>query len=272
MKKGRQVFITVLTVWLLAGTHSFAQGNFTTEWESPVGWSFEGYAKLISGSAQMHIIFQEVNNTHNVRIYNGMTHNLDYSWTFQQSGSGNINLEAIFGIEYGYDFYTPKFDVTGDGINEIVVERSIVNPVNGNIVYTMGTDYYYPEIIDIDGDGFLELIERTLDDKIKITSTPAQTVSVNEETGRVKNYDLKQNYPNPFNPNTVIEYSISKNADVKVVVCDMLGRELKTLVDTKQSAGSYKVNLQGSEFSSGTYFYSLIVDGVPETKKMILVK
>jgi len=85
-------------------------------------------------------------------------------------------------------------------------------------------------------------------------------------------FELKQNYPNPFNPNTVLEFSIPKNAFVKLAVFDALGREVNSLVNSDLKAGEYKINFSSTDLSSGTYYYKLISGDVVETKKMILVK
>jgi glycosidase len=85
-------------------------------------------------------------------------------------------------------------------------------------------------------------------------------------------YSLSQNYPNPFNPTTVINYSISQPSEVKIVVYDILGREIKTLVNEFKQTGNYKVNFDASSISSGIYFYQLKADKFIETKKMVLVK
>ena len=85
-------------------------------------------------------------------------------------------------------------------------------------------------------------------------------------------YSLKQNYPNPFNPSTMIRYSVPKNGMVKLVVFDALGREVETLVNQSQQAGTYEASFDGSKLNSGVYFYKLITDGFTETKKMLLIK
>lgn len=85
-------------------------------------------------------------------------------------------------------------------------------------------------------------------------------------------YLLEQNYPNPFNPVTRIGYSIPENGMVTLKVFDMLGREVKTLVNTGQYAGKYEASLDMSEFSSGIYFYKLQAGNFTETRKMVLVK
>lgn len=85
-------------------------------------------------------------------------------------------------------------------------------------------------------------------------------------------YVLQQNYPNPFNPATVIEYSIKATGAVKLDIYNVLGQHITTLVDLEQSAGSYKVDFNASELTSGIYFYTLKVDNVNLTKKMMLLK
>ena len=85
-------------------------------------------------------------------------------------------------------------------------------------------------------------------------------------------FSLYQNYPNPFNPTTNIRFEIPKNGFVKLVVFDMLGREVETLVNEKQSAGTYEATFNASRYPSGVYFYRLKTEGFSDTKKMMLIK
>jgi Secretion system C-terminal sorting domain len=85
-------------------------------------------------------------------------------------------------------------------------------------------------------------------------------------------YALSQNYPNPFNPTTTIEYDIPKASFVTLKVFNMLGQEVKTLVDKKQEAGSYDAILDGSKLPSGVYIYRLQTENYLNTKKLILIK
>ena len=86
------------------------------------------------------------------------------------------------------------------------------------------------------------------------------------------NFTLSQNYPNPFNPNTTIEYSIPKRSHVTIKVYDLLGREIATLINEEKPAGNYSVNFDGSDLSSGIYFYRLTASEFNQTKKLILIK
>ncbi len=85
-------------------------------------------------------------------------------------------------------------------------------------------------------------------------------------------YKLFQNYPNPFNPTTTINYQIPKDGRVTIKVFDILGREVKTLVDEFKPSGQYLVRFDASHLSSGLYFYSLKSDSYSVVKKMMLLK
>jgi len=92
-----------------------------------------------------------------------------------------------------------------------------------------------------------------------------------------QNFILSQNYPNPFNPITIIRYSIpsdvrGQTSDVKLIVYNNLGKEIMTLVNEKQNAGSYAVDFNGDGLPSGVYFYRLEAGELSETKRMILLK
>lgn len=87
-----------------------------------------------------------------------------------------------------------------------------------------------------------------------------------------KVYSLSQNYPNPFNPTTVIKYGLPKQGLVKLTIYDILGREVKMLVNEVKPAGIYNVSFDGSSLASGIYFYRLEAGDFKEVKKMVLVK
>lgn len=95
-----------------------------------------------------------------------------------------------------------------------------------------------------------------------------QTISSNLP----KQFSLSQNYPNPFNPTTNIKFEIPKSEFVNIRVFDIVGREVKELVNQNMSAGEYKVDFDGSSLESGVYFYRITAGSFVETRKMILVK
>ena len=85
-------------------------------------------------------------------------------------------------------------------------------------------------------------------------------------------FALEQNYPNPFNPTTAVSYQLSAVSDVKLVVYDVLGREVAVLVNEKKNPGRYEVQFDGSRLASGVYVYRLIAGRFVECRKMILMK
>lgn len=92
------------------------------------------------------------------------------------------------------------------------------------------------------------------------------------EIGAPLKFSLSQNYPNPFNPHTTIKYGLPKMDFVNLKIFDVLGREIATLVNEKQSPGYYSVDWDGSAFSSGVYFYRLYTGVLTDTKRMVLIK
>lgn len=85
-------------------------------------------------------------------------------------------------------------------------------------------------------------------------------------------FSLSQNYPNPFNPSTKIQYSISSQQNVTLKVYNILGKEVATLVNEEKPAGTYEVFFNGSNLSSGIYFYKLQSGSFVETRKLTLLK
>ncbi len=103
------------------------------------------------------------------------------------------------------------------------------------------------------------------------------STNIGNENRIPQDFQLNQNYPNPFNPSTVISYRLSESSDVKIKIYDVLGREIKTLIDSFQNTGEHSVVWNGTDNShnqigSGIYFYSLTTNEISIQKKMILVK
>lgn len=104
-------------------------------------------------------------------------------------------------------------------------------------------------------------------------SINALSVSNEDDSEAIpENFMLNQNYPNPFNPTTIISYDIPKAGVVKLSVYNMLGQNVANLINKQQSAGSYDVQWDAKNVSSGIYIYRLEVGSFISTKKMILVK
>jgi hypothetical protein len=108
----------------------------------------------------------------------------------------------------------------------------------------------------------------TLSYSIKVTPT----TGVKEKHGSNPTYKLEQNYPNPFNPTTLISYDLPKAGFVTLKIYDSLGREVKTLVNEYAESGNKIVHFDGSQLTSGVYYYQLKTKEYAFTRKMLLMK
>ncbi|MBI1932304.1 MAG: right-handed parallel beta-helix repeat-containing protein [Ignavibacteriales bacterium] len=111
-------------------------------------------------------------------------------------------------------------------------------------------------------------------------------ISITDEENLPSEFQLLQNYPNPFNPTTTIEYNIPKSVNansfhntqqksednVKVIVFDILGKEIKTLVNEYQKPGYYKIQFNAANLPSGIYYYQLKYGNLYQSKKMLYLK
>ncbi|MBN1542322.1 T9SS type A sorting domain-containing protein [candidate division KSB1 bacterium] len=104
-------------------------------------------------------------------------------------------------------------------------------------------------------------------DQTEVTSVEQESPS-----GVVRSYQLEQNYPNPFNPITTLSYTLANAGHVRLVVYNTLGQQVKTLVDKRQAAGQYSVQMDASDLQSGLYFYQIQTENFSKTMKMIFMK
>ncbi len=89
---------------------------------------------------------------------------------------------------------------------------------------------------------------------------------------RSTNFKLYDNYPNPFNPSTTISFNIPVASKINLEIYNVLGKQIKTLINKEMNPGNYKINFNAENLPSGIYFYKLISGPYTETKKMILLK
>ena len=153
---------------------------------------------------------------------------------------------------------------SNDSFNHTTIyktEDPILNGI-GTIIYDPGSpsDYYVSAMTSA---SFRESLH-------SVTSVDGNQGSSNNST--VQSFNLFQNYPNPFNPSTKITYTIPELSFITLKVYDVLGNEIAKLVNEEKQIGDYEVEFDGSELTSGIYFYRLQAGSYFETKKMILLK
>jgi len=182
----------------------------------------------------------------------------DYSWTKSQSGTVWTVALRVRQTQPGPIFAMPiEFAVQTALGKQLFIRR--IESRDTTVQLTLNAE---PQSVAFDEDEW-------------VLKESANLVSVaRDEPTKPTQFRLEQNYPNPFNPNTVISYQLPVTSHVKLVVYDVLGRELQTLVNTRQSAGRYRITftVTANSFGSGIYFYRLQAGTFSETKKMILRK
>jgi hypothetical protein len=194
---------------------------------------------------------------------NGQIYDLEYKGSGDPADSANWQLNVIFDIwnESGFApdgsptldprlFYgCPAGDMDNDGKDEYIF-------VNYRTSYNVWPD-----------DQVVWIIESNT---VVGVPNPNEVIS--------SKYSLDQNYPNPFNPTTTIKYTVpnanmnQNSALVKLAVYDVLGKEVKTLVNERKQAGSFEVAFNADNLPSGIYFYKLQSGNFTEVKKMTLLK
>ncbi|MEQ9265882.1 MAG: T9SS type A sorting domain-containing protein, partial [Balneolaceae bacterium] len=139
-----------------------------------------------------------------------------------------------------------------------------------------------PAIGDFNGDGFYDIVvEKQFDGRDGAVSSRLLVFSPNsgievsneEEISNPMSYRLSQNYPNPFNPSTNIEFQLPDRSMVSLVVYDLLGREVASILNNElYSGGSHTVSFDASRLASGMYIYRLEAGAFSQTRKMLLIK
>ena len=115
-------------------------------------------------------------------------------------------------------------------------------------------------------------------ESVQSPTASATFLAIDEGAGLPDEYALKANYPNPFNPSTTIRYQLPAAGRVSLIIYDLTGKQVRTLVDEASSAGYYRAvwdgrDAKGAGVATGVYFYRITVDNAfTQTKKMVLMK
>ncbi len=200
------------------------------------------------------------------------------TWSFAPGPLPTINVQCIAIKSYD-DIYIGTGDAgvfisTDDGNSWEAMNQGLTDSVVNAI--SIGQDGYLYAGTNYSG----VYRSNEIIDSIRISTGDSVPVIIPDQ------YILSQNYPNPFNPSTIINYGIPKSGFVILKVYDMLGKEVKTLVNEEKPPGSYSVNFDGKNLSSGIYFYRIAIrprsgefssdkiqaGNYSSVKKMVLIK
>jgi len=156
----------------------------------------------------------------------------------------------VYSLESLHPYNSTKYKVNTSGIGNRTVKLILSIEDNAGCIYAVSDIH--------DGSSILPKAVETeigLGGKYEITD-----------------YDISQNYPNPFTPSTTIRYQIPQDGMVTLKVYDILGREVKTLVNEVKTKGRYEVNFDASNLASGLYIYEIKSGSYKASKKMTLIK
>ena len=167
-----------------------------------------------------------------------------------------IHSLVVSGTNIFAGTYPGVYLSTNNGTNWIIKNQGF-NPAPEVWALLVANNYIYT------GTTAQSVIRRTYSEIIGIKTISTEVPS---------SFSLKQNYPNPFNSVTKINYEIRVTNHAKLVVYDAMGKEVVTLVNEKQNPGTYQVEFEAGNLTSGVYFYRLSSGDFTDTKRMMLVK
>jgi hypothetical protein len=161
-------------------------------------------------------------------------------------------------------------ETPGMNENDAHLAPMLAKTVDGSITtYTAFSMYCYET-------GFTgKYPDPTVETSVFMAAVPIhqeEAVGINNDVNTEFSYQLDQNYPNPFNPTTQIKYTLAEKSNVTLKVFDMLGREVTTLVNGTQSAGTHSIDFNASNLASGLYIYKIQAGNFTQSKKMMLLK
>lgn len=179
-------------------------------------------------------------------------------------GENDYSMFTVFSTDNGSTWSEPK-EIINDPLFNAAEIHDVARNANGSLHITYST-------VTNDTTQGVEIISRYY------SNVPIDNItSVDESEVLVPDFALSQNYPNPFNPTTNIRYSIGGVSQVKISIFNIMGQEVKTLVNKNQGKGNYSVSWNGKnngdkKVSAGLYFYTLEAGNFIQTRKMILLK
>ncbi|MFC2092715.1 5'-nucleotidase C-terminal domain-containing protein [Bacteroidota bacterium] len=173
----------------------------------------------------------------------------------------NVNVGSV-----QLDSFTTYSVATNELVLQLLTDTSFLGlPVSNVAIYNDSTEFQVLAGYIASLDTILPVVEG------RIVADTTTGIKINSSV-IPDAFLLKQNYPNPFNPSTNIEFDLHKTLYLKLIVYDILGRKVATLVNEKLSVGSYTVSWDASGYPSGVYFYRLKSEGFTDVKKMLLLK
>lgn len=238
-----------------------AAGDWDNNGETDIVVSFDKGVSLGNELRDIAVFLNDGNASFTASSLIVMQNNKERTKTFDLVDIDHDNdLDLLFA-------HTSKFYLAKQNGNSELIPEEFTS---------MNFDIYDIETTDLNNDGLIDVLvsdQFNSSNNLILFSTDIGTgIKLFDNEIIPNNIKLYQNYPNPFNPSTIIKYTIPYQSNVILKVFGVLGREVTTLVNKQQPKGTFEVEFDGSELTSGIYFYRLKAGGFSETKKMILIK
>ncbi|NIR51354.1 tandem-95 repeat protein [candidate division KSB1 bacterium] len=193
--------------------------------------------------------------------YDGASADDDKPMDLAVDRTSNICVTGLSDGDYG----TLKYDPHGS----LIWEQRYNGPQNG-------FDQATAMVVDNSGNIYVTGGSEnpgTAEDFATVKYTPfATSIQEPHSSAKPEMFELEQNYPNPFNPSTTITFSLSHSAHVHLIIFDLLGKKVATLVDGKFRSGRHKIHWDATGLPSGLYFYRIKIKGLTKTRKLILLQ
>jgi photosystem II stability/assembly factor-like uncharacterized protein len=294
-------FINVNTGVALGYSYAVVEIMKTTNaglnWNPLVGTPYDAYSSVLMSDTNIYYLINDnvlkstdggvywnnifsSDNLNKINFMNKDTGFIAGNHNIYKTTNGGNNFIISYNNQQGYicdfDFID---DNTGFAVDVNLNNSRILKTTNGGVNWQINQGITSRGLISVDAINNNIIYVAGYGGTIMKSTNGGFPISVKQGSEKIPRFNnLLQNYPNPFNPSTKIRFSIpvyqtgKEGWQVKLVIYDILGKEISTLVNDKLSPGTYEIEWNASNYSSGIYFYNLKAGDYSETKKMVLLK
>jgi len=255
--------------------------NWTKRYNGPVNGEDRGQSLVVDESGNTYVTGYSKSSTgfdYATVKYNSAG---DFQWVKREDGGDNYDDEArdiaidddgdvyVTGVfkkdDYDHRLATVKYNSAGSKkwLKKLYYNGKVSE--GRNIIVDGSKNIYVGGMVDLTG-------SQGYHDAFLVVKYNQSQYVIQNRVGIPNTFSLSQNYPNPFNPVTKISFSIPQSGSTKLTVFDISGKLVAELVNSELEAGSYNMDFDASDLSSGTYFYRLETNGFSDVKKMVVVK
>ncbi len=266
-----EVFVSGGSYTDISGPNSTVSSFSTVNYPQPIPSNYADGTLLLSGGVSISGNLSDWVSV--IRSFYASGDNIDLSnysnIKFKAKGTGVLTL--IFDLtntqNYNYFSYsvnlTPvetEYSVSFSDLTELTPNQNQFNP---GLVRDIGFALYKKNNPNLTNFNF---------DVSNIVFSKSLVTGIEDNNLVPKEFSLSQNYPNPFNPSTNIEFTVAKTESISLIVYNILGQQVKVLINREVNAGKHVVNFDASGLASGIYIYRLLGKSVNIIKKMILLR